>query len=169
VPLILPAACENSTATMDVSIVPGACNALVDSVIEADMYITSYSYSKGDAAGFATESWSLQKWVESGVTGNTFISVPIPTFVLQGISEGSRQGDVTNKGILFAGEAGAANNLTGHIVEGDQGSVSAGFPGIGNADTVEQGIIDKIGGGTLEEGGKIGQGSASVPHQPIYV
>jgi len=169
VPLILPTACVDSVATMDVSIVPGACNALVDSVIESGMYITSYSYSKGDAAGFATESWSLQKWIASGVTGDTFISIPIPTYVLMGISDGSRSGDVTNKGILFAGEAGATNPLVGHIVEGDQGSVSAGFPGIGNADTTEQGIVDKVGGGTLEAGGKIGQGSASIPHQPIYV
>lgn len=160
--------CANSNAQKTISITAQTCDG-TPVVINEIMYINSYSYSKGDPIGFGTESWSFQKWLESGVDGN-FIRIPEPTYVLQGRAEGSRQGDIgngtTDLGIDFltTAEAGGV-----HIVEGEQGSVSAGFPGIGNADTIELGLVKSIGTGKLEDGGKTGQSSVTIPHQPLYL
>jgi hypothetical protein len=135
------------------------------------MFLTSYSYSKGDPIGFGTESWSFQKWIESGVAGQSFVQIPEPTYVLQGRAEGSRTGDVGNEttdlGVRFIGEGGGGSlTYAEHVVTGQQGSVSAGFPGIGNADDIELGLVNRVGGGLLESGGDTGQSSANIPHTP---
>ena len=172
VDLVRATSCTDSTATKNIIITPASCGGEVSQISETGMYINSYSYSKGDAVGFGTESWSFQKWVESDVGGD-FIEIPAPSFVLQGISEGNRTGDVGNGtwdlGIRFDGEDGSGTiGYSDHVVTGEQGSVSAGFPGLGNADTTEIGLVNRIGGGLLEAGGEIGQSSANIPHQPLY-
>jgi hypothetical protein len=50
-----------------------------------------------------------------------------------------------------------------------QGSVSAGFPGIGNASDTIYGLVTQVGGGSLEDSGKTGESNASVPHNPLYL
>ncbi len=157
------ASCANSTAVKPITINATTCegDAVNVNYTGADsMFITSYSYSKGDATGFGTESWSLQKWIDPNITGDEFLSIPVPTYVLQGRSEGSKQGDVSNLGVVMTVEG---------KVTGEQGSVSAGFPGIGNANEIELGLITQVGGGTLQEGGKTGNSSATIPHHPIYL
>ena len=153
--------CANSSANKTIIISASACGTGGSvNFNEANMYITSYSYSKGDPTAFGTESWSFQKWVDPGNLGAGYIEVGEPTFVLQGISEGSKTGNVSNLGVIID----SATSLTG-----SQGSVSAGFPGLGNADDIEYGIVSRIGGGTLEQSGKTGQSNASVPHQLLYL
>ena len=152
--------CTNSSAHSHIVINAAACGAGAVGVNEDNMFLNSYSYSKGDPIGFATESWGFQKWVQSDVVGEEFINTIAPTYVLQGITEGSRSGDVTNIGVVYDSEG---------IVSGEKGSVSAGVPGKGASDTTELGIVTRVGGGSLEEGGKIGQSSASIPLVPIYV
>ena len=164
-------ACIDSSAVRTITLNAAACDP-TDAINEtfANMYITSYSYSKGDPVGFGTESWSFQKWLDSddyinsnwSPTNNGIIQMPAPSYVLQGITEGNWSGDdQTIVGLAFY--AGP------YEVIGQQGSVSAGIPGIGNADTTHMGIVQSIGGGSIEAGGKIGQASASIPHQPLYV
>ena len=153
--------CVDSNAKINVNINPGVCGGGAVAGISGDFFIMSYSYSKGDAIGLGQETWNGQRWPEGGAGGGDVEYTSAPTYVLQGPSEGSKSGDVTNTGITF--NAGAAT------VDGSQGSVSAGFPGIGQADVTTYGIVNKIGGGTLKQDGKIGQGSANVPHQPIYL
>ncbi len=172
----LPAvtSCVDSSATKNVLINASTCgNSTTKTINYAGMYLTSYSYSKGDPIGFGTESWSFQKWIDSGVGGNSFITVPVPTLVVRGQTEGSRVGDVgngsTDLGLRFIADPGPAPATNYHIVIGEQGSVSAGFPGLGNADTTQLGLVDLVGGGKLEAGGEIGQSSASVPHTPLYL
>lgn len=164
--LVPSTSCANSTAIKTIIINAETCDGDPTAINEANMYINSYSYSKGDPIGFGTESWSFQKWLESGVSGN-FIQIPEPTYVLQGRAEGSRQGDIgngtTDLGIRFV------QPEYDHVVVGEQGSVSAGFPGVGNADDISLGLVDRIGGGLLEDGGKMGQSSATIPHQPLYI
>jgi len=158
--------CEISPASKTIAISADSCDpATTVDVSYANMFLTSYSYSKGDAVGFGTESWSFQKWIESGVSGD-FLVMPEPTYILQGTTEGSKSGNVTSLGLVFFsdGEVGGS-----HIVEGQQGSVSAGFPGVGNADTIQLGLVKQVGGGSLEDGGRTGQSSATIPHQPLYV
>lgn len=164
--LVPSTSCANSNAIKTIIINAETCDGSPTSINEANMYINSYSYSKGDPIGFGTESWSFQKWLESGVSGE-FIRIPEPTYVLQGRAEGSRQGSIgngtTDLGVRFLQPEGP------HVVEGEQGSVSAGFPGVGNADVISLGLVDRIGGGLLEDGGKTGQSSATIPHQPLYI
>lgn len=153
--------CADAT-THNLSISPGSCTGGVTSPDTTGMFLTSYSYSKGDPIGFGQESWQFQKWVDAGVTGTDLISVGAPTYVIQGISEGQAAGDLTNA------QMGISFNSSGQTT-GSQGSVSAGFPGIGNADTVTYGTVNSVGGGTLNATGKLGQSSASIPHQPLYL
>jgi len=153
--------CEFSPARKSIQLVAYACDPTNNVDIDySDMYITSYSYSKGDPTGFGTESWSFQTWIDPNLSGSEFLSIPTPSHVLQGISEGQRSGNVTNLGVSF---------LSSGLVSGQEGSVSAGVPGLGNANTVELGIVNGIGGGSLEEYGKDGSSSASIPHTPLYV
>ena len=132
-----------------------------------DLFITSYSYSKGDPTTFATESWSFQKWVDAAPPGHTpdpinddILYTGAPDYTIQGITEGNYSGDVTDLGLVLDADG---------QVNGTQGSVTAGFPGIGNADVITYGIATQIGGGTLFESGRIGNSSASIPHSPLYV
>ena len=115
--------CADSDKAFSVSIVSGLCpgQTAVDDFIQDDMYIMSYSYNKADANAFGSESWSLQRWVESDAVGTDIINTGAPSLVLRGQSEGSRGGTAANLGVGFkpAGQ-----------VTGSQGSVSAGFPGI---------------------------------------
>jgi hypothetical protein len=173
--VLLPAvtSCVDSTIKKNVLINASTCGAGTTKTINyAGMYLTSYSYSKGDPTGFGTESWSFQKWIDSGVSGD-FITIPLPTLVLRGQTEGSRFGDVgngsTDLGVRFIDDPGPAPATNYHIVIGDQGSVSAGFPGLGNANITQLGLVDRIGGGKLQAGGEIGQSNATIPHTPIYL
>jgi hypothetical protein len=145
-----------------------ACDPASSVNFDMYMYLTSYSYAKEDSTGFATESWAFQAWIDSGLpSSSSFIYVPAPSVVLEGISEGSRSGDVgngtTDLGIVFLAPESS------HVVTGQQGSVSAGFPGVGNADTISLGIVSEVGAGLLEAAGRTGRSSAQIPRQPLYL
>jgi hypothetical protein len=152
--------CANSSATISVSISPGACGGGSPGGLSGSFFLMSYSYSKGDAVGLGQESWNGQRWPGGGGGGGDIEYTVAPSYVLQGPTEGSESGNVSNTGITFG---------AGPTVDGSQGSVSAGFPGLGQADTITYGIVTSVGGGTLKEDGKIGQSSGNIPHQPIYV
>jgi hypothetical protein len=163
--------CANSTATKRIRFSASACGPGESVSIDEIMYINSYSYAKEDPTGFGTESWSFQKWVDPQDYGTLpsayFILIGVPTYVLQGVTEGSRSGDVgngtTDLGVRFLSPENT------HVVTGQTGSVSAGFPGLGNADEISLGIVDRIGGALLEAGGRTGRSNATVPHQPLYL
>lgn len=165
VDLIPSVSCTDSLATKRVRIEAGICGAGSIDTFDEEMYLTSYSYSKGDPNAFGTESWSFQKWVNSedyivGAQSGNILHTAEPSLVLLGISEGNYQGDVTNNGLLLD-----ADDQT----SGLQGSVSAGFPGQGTADVITYGLVTRVGNGSLEEAGKMGQSSATIPHQPLYL
>jgi len=153
------ASCSDSGAKFNVSISPGSCNG-GGGGISGSFYLMSYSYTKGEAIGLGQESWSGQRWVGGGGGGGDTIYTSAPSFVLQGTSEGNSSGNVGSTGIQFG---------SGVTVQGSQGSVSAGFPGLGQADTTTYGTVSSVGGGTLKQDGSVGQGSASVPHQPLWL
>ncbi len=152
--------CTDSTANKDIIINPQFCGVAVDTFNETSMFITSYSYSKGDPNSFGTESWQFTKWVDSNVTGTDIINTTAPTAVLQGITEGNYTSDIgLNFGLTLKNEQQSS---------GFQGNVQSGFPGIGRGDISVYGIATKVGGGDLQNAGKIGNSSASIPHSPIY-
>jgi hypothetical protein len=117
-------------------------------------FVTSYSFSKGDARQPGQESWSMMNYVTLSDP-----DVVLPTYVLRGISEGSVTGDPPSEsmvGVVF----------TGNTSDGSTGSVSAGQ--IGRADTIRTGVISQVGGSTAGSG-DIGQGSCSMPYTPLYL
>jgi hypothetical protein len=154
--------CADSTIAADIDIAIDICpgQSAAPGFSQTGMYVMSYSYNKADPQAFGTESWSYQRWVDSGVVGDEFINTEAPDLVLRGQAEGSRSGDVADTGVEFKTEG---------QVTGQQGSVSAGFPGLGNADDTTYGLVNNVGGGTLEEAGTTGQSNASIPHTPLYL
>lgn len=156
--------CVDSTATITVTISPGSCGTLPAGLGGTfTVYLGSYSYNKGDAIGFGQQSYSGQDWPGGAGSGGGGAGVEFtdaPTVVLQGIAEGTQTADTgLSTGIAFSG---------GFDVYGQEGSVSAGFPGIGQADEVRYGLVNAISNGSLRADGKVGQGSVTIPHQPLY-
>lgn len=156
--------CTDSTAKMDITIVPAPCTGSTTPITRTGvdaLFITSYSYSK-DFQGFGQESWSLQsKPVITGFTGSIAF--------IQGFAEGNRLDGadiVSNDGIILVDSATSTVGLvdaTGRNIQ-----VSAGSPGLGQDDTQEFGRVTSIGGAVGREDGKRGNSSASVPHQAIF-
>ena len=151
--------CEVNDSLLNVVILPAQCAGTADGV-EGPFFLTSYSYSKGEPTAYAQESYSAMDWVETD-------SYPYPTYVLRGISEGQYAGTLSQTQM----------GLTGGDVDasGSSGSVSAGFPGIGQADTTYYlSNITSVGGGVLGDtvgtgAGKYGNSSASIQHTPLWV
>lgn len=148
--------CEDSGATKQIFISAVACGGAAVDGMDSEMFLTSYSYSKQDGNTLGTENWSFQGWLLAEGAGANIINMPAPSYVLQGIAEGSFSG--SSHGIAASTTYGSSS----------QGQVSAGFPGVGTADTTTTCIPTAVGGGALS-GSSYGQGSASIPHQPIYV
>lgn len=158
--------CVNAPTTT-VVIDPQACGAQSVDGVNGSFYTLSYSYSKSDPVGFGTESWSFQRWVDSTnvtIAGYTVVGQGLPSFVLQGMAEGTWSADGMSQS-----QVGVGGGL--EAVASTQGSVSAGFPGLGNATDVHNVTMtqgDTVGGGTLAVAGT-GSSSISMPHQPLYI
>ena len=140
------------------SVSPAGCGAGSSGPSSTTWYVTSYSYSKGDARTPGTESWSMMQYVTMGIP-----DVVLPTYVLRGISEGS---------ITSSDDVATASNITG--VQMDAGSVSTGTTGsvsagqIGRSDNQYNGTISAV-GGSQGGSGDIAQGSCSMPYTPLYI
>jgi hypothetical protein len=157
-------ACVDSSAVLNVTITPGSCGAIPAGLGgNFTVYLSSYSYNKGDAVGFGQQSYSGQDWPGGAGPGGGGANVEFtdaPSVVLQGRAEGNETTDVgLSTGVAFSG---------GWDVYGTQGSVSAGFPGVGQANEVRHGLIDQVSNGDLRNDGKTGQSSVNIPHQPLY-
>lgn len=171
--------CTDSTAVKEITIIANACSnvpASISTFNPGDMYITSYSYSKGDATGFATESWNFQKWValtdEELVDPDHYIGIPAPSVVIQGITEGNYSGDFDDPTKMGVRPYQSVNPV-GYGVTGVTGNVSAGFPGIGDLNETVYCMIDRVGGGVLgddaDDIGKTGNSQANIQHTPLYI
>jgi hypothetical protein len=117
-------------------------------------FVTSYSFSKGDARQPGQETWSMMNYVTLGDA-----SVVLPDYVLRGISEGSVTGDPPSQSMVGV-------TFDGTISEGSSGSVSAGQ--IGRVDKVQTAVVSSV-GNSLSGSGDIGQGSCSMPYTPLYL
>lgn len=155
--------CTDSTATLSLTITPGGCGSIPPDLGGTFVvYLSSFSYNKGDAVGFGQQSYSGQYWPGGAGTGGG-VNVEFtdaPTTVLQGRSEGTSSADEgLNIGVSFS---------TGWDVYGTEGNVSAGFPGNGTANIARQGLVNQISNGDLRNDGRIGQSSVTIPHSPLY-
>lgn len=142
--------CDDAT-TVQATIDPAACGDEQYPTLGGQWMVTGYSFSKEDASLPGQESWSLTRW--TGLASTPFSNTVEPTFVMRGIAEG--QGTL-NAGLDFVGDT----------VDSYSGNVSAG--GFGRADTLTAGVVSSVGGGS-STAGDTGQGSASIPHTPLYI
>ncbi len=145
-----PSTSCNNANTITASVAPIGCGSSVEGVSGA-WYVTSYSYSKQEKGQPGQESWSLTKWVE----GNDSNAIA-PTYVIRNIAEGQTTNESVT-GIVFTD----IDNL-----EGSTGSVSANA--MGTAETTTFGVVSQVGGGS-SAAGDIGQGSANIPYNPLYI
>lgn len=156
--------CANSSALLNLTISPGGCGDIPPDVGGTFVvYLSSFSYNKGDAIGFGQQSYSGQYWPGGAGSGGgeNVIFTDAPTVVLQGMSEGNESADDgLDTGVSFSG---------GWDVYGTEGNVSAGFPGTGSANIIRQGLVNQISNGDLRNDGKTGQSSVTIPHQPLYM
>ena len=137
--------------TVSASVSPAACGGAVTSLY-GNWLVNSYSYSKEDSGMAGTETWSLTRWKDLNATPpSNFVE---PTYVMRGLSEGQA---TDNAGIDF---------MSGTTVETSTGSVAANS--MGRADTLQMGIVVRVGGGS-SAAGEIGQGSASMQYTPLYI
>lgn len=136
------------------SVSPAACEGAVGS-ITGSWFPVNYGYSKDDPLMPGQETWGMQRWVADSATGT-----PAPTNIVRGISEGqgSIPPDDADPGITFD---------TGTLAYSQAGNVSAG--GMGRNDQLQIGTATSIYGGEGTANGKTGQGSASIPHTPLWV
>ena len=151
--------CIDSGAVLDVNVIPATCDQSV-AALQGPFFLTSYSYSKGEPTAYGQESYSGQQWLDH-------VTFPEPSYILLGITEGQYQGTLAQDEMGVHGGTTDATGLTG--------SVSAGFPGIGQADdTYFLTGVTQVGEGLLGDSdvtgaGKYGTASVTVPHTPIWV
>lgn len=146
--------CTNANQ-VSASVSPAGCGGGSEGPSSTMWYVTSYSYSKGDARAPGTESWSMMQYVTM-----EDVTVVLPTYVLRGISEGS----VTGDSVAAAGLAGIV--FSGSVDIGTQGSVSAGQ--IGRADYQYMGVISSV-GSSSGGSGDIASANCSMPYTPLYM
>ena len=147
---VIPSISCDTPAGQLISISPAGCFDSMSPLTGNDWLVTSYSYSKEDGAQSGQESWSFMRNVTGGDAG-----VVLPTAVLRGISEGQTT-DETMTGV----------NLESVSSQSNSGSVSAG--GFGTAWEFYHGVVIAV-GGSQNNSGDTGQGSANIPYTPVYV
>jgi hypothetical protein len=121
-------------------------------ISNADVFPTSFSYTKDTMDSFGTESWSLTQFLGTGIGGITALKPP--SHILKGIAMGTKVGDLS--GI----------NMPESLVQATQGSVQAGQ--MGKADSVDHGVVVGVGGGS-NANTYMGQGSAQMPYMVLYL
>lgn len=128
-------------------------------------FVNSYSYSK-DFQSYGQESWSLQtKPIVDNYAGTIYM--------LRGIATGRILKPAS--GILTEAEVGcviddaASRDSLGNYIESESGSITAGFPGIGNYDITREVVVANIGGSTGKKDGYKGTASATIPLTPMYL
>lgn len=128
-------------------------------------FVTSYSFTK-DYTSYGTESWAFtnKPYVDS-YTGTIYMLRGIPTGKILA------QGD----GIMANGEMGmlvdesSSKDASGNDIESETGSVSSGFPGIGNFDVTREVVVYSVGASTGYKPAYKGNANCSVPMQPLYL
>jgi len=146
----LPTLTCTDASSIEATVIPAACGDPYPT-LDGNWLVTQYSYSKDDAAMPGQETWSLTRW--KGLTSSLPSGSVAPTYVMRGIAEGE---GTLNAGILFDGTPTASYT----------GSVAANS--FGRADTVYNGVVLQVGGGS-STAGETGQGSASVPYTSLYI
>jgi len=139
---------------------PSACSGAVVGFTDT-FFVTSYGYSK-DTNSFGQESWSFtNKQVIPSYTGTIYMLRGIPTGqVVTGTDI------MTNAQMGIVIDDAASRDSSNNYIEAESGSVSAGFPGIGNMEVTREVVVSSVGGSqgsSTAIDGKRGNASASIP------
>lgn len=142
--------CQDANS-LTINITANACGAGNDFNVSYDFFVNSYSYSK-DVQAFGQETWGM-------------ITRPIPStgadfLMIRGIAEGQTTPD-------SSGGQTTGINISSGLITGKEISVTAGNPGLGQANDVTFGVVDQIGGGTGKYDGYTGNGNVTIPYTPI--
>lgn len=145
--------CSDSDVVFTCTVVPAACGGSSVNGPSGKFYLTGYTYSKGSAQGAGQCTYNGQQWI--GTTTS-----PAPGLVICGGAEGTASVDHDIHGVIFSSTD----------AEGFQGSVSAGFPGVGNANTTQYGIVSQVGSNpSAIDNGKTANANVTVKHQPLWL
>lgn len=158
-------ACVDTGATL-ITVNPASCAASL-LPFAGSYFLNSYGYSK-DQLGFGQETWGFAS--KPDITGFTGTIV-----MLRGIAEGTIS---TGPGVMTPDLAGvgidvaASDDSLGNPIQGENGSVAAGTPGLGTFD-IQRFIIASTVGGSTGKGptvdGFTGQASVTIPITPVYL
>lgn len=166
VQVLTPSTTCADAGTIQITFNPSSCAGAISGFTD-DFFVTSYSYSK-ENIGYGQESWSFTtKTILPSYTGTIYM--------LRGISTGTYATGtdvMTQAQMGFIIDDAASRDSFGNYIESESGSVSAGFPGIGNYEISREVVVYSVGGSDGKNSsidGKRGQASASIPVQPIYV
>jgi len=152
--------------TVTITVNPASCVSTL-SPFQADYFATSYSYQK-DNLGYGQESWSFTTKPIIPGFGGTIV-------MLRGIAEGTI---ATGDGVMTAADMGvvidesASNDSLGAPIEGENGGVQAGSPGVGNFDVQRFVIVTTIGasvGLSSSIDGLTGQANVNIPVNPVFI
>jgi len=159
-----PSVSCSSPSPTTISVTPASCGYSI-APFSGDYFPTSYSYSK-DNFGFGQESWAF--------TTEPIMDVPYTGTILfiRGIATGQVQTgagmlDPVDQGILY--DTSASQDSNGNWIDGESGSVAAGFPGIGTYTIQREYVVTYIGGSVGKADGFQGNASVTIPMQTVYV
>ncbi|MCK5016495.1 MAG: hypothetical protein KAS32_05415 [Candidatus Peribacteraceae bacterium] len=147
-----------------IDVTPASCGYTIVP-FSGDYYPSSYSYTK-ENLGWGQESWSF-------VTEPIF-DIPYAGTVLfiRGIatgqvSTGAGQLDPVDQGIVY--DTAASQDSNGDFIDGESGSVAAGFPGLGQFNIQRELVVTYVGGSVGKSDGYAGAANVTIPMQTIYV
>ncbi len=163
---VLPSVGCTDADGVSITVNPASClNTLLP--FTETYFLTSYSYQK-ENLGYGQESWSFTSRPILDNYSGTII-------MLRGIAEGTI---ATGDGVMTSAQMGvvvdetASNDSLGSPIQGENGGVQAGTPGLGNYD-IQRFIIATAVGGSIglspATDGLTGQANVNVPMTPIFI
>ncbi|HEC66285.1 MAG TPA: hypothetical protein ENI23_13430 [bacterium] len=151
------------TGAISITVTPGVCADPVGPFTD-DFYPTGYSYSK-EVQGFGQESWTFtSKPLFSDYTGEIRH--------LRGIATGQilkGAGTMTEVDTGIVVDDAASKDSQGAYIEGETGSVAAGFPGLGTFETQREVIVTRVGASLGKADGLRAQTQITIPMTPVFL
>ena len=157
-------ACQNPSNPVTISVTPTSCGYTIDPFSYV-YWPTSYNYSK-DNFGWGQENWAFTTEPDMDISyGGTILF--IRGIATGQVNTGAGMMDPADQGIQY--DPNASKDSLGNWIDGENGSVQAGFPGIGDYNIQRELIVTYVGGSEGKSDGYKGQASVTIPMTPLYV
>lgn len=165
--------CADSPAKVIVSVSPGVCgNANVDSLVDEEVFINSYSYSK-DRTGHGTEQWSgsAYKLPQGALPAGQYVR-PLPNFVILGVAEGTIEAEEDTPTTDLQDLVGAHLADDSIITTTYRANVAAAQISIGEHMFIHNGTFKNVGGSQFWDpsgsSGVVARANVTLNLQPVY-